>query len=346
MTTSTSIFLPAANTLSITTDAVSSGYIAVVAADGIPNSYTTIDVSSTVTVGPFSNPFNYRVVADKGTLTPVITANIDAEAEAVPVATITTAGIASFPNAQFSVDGAGAVTIDDATTTTKGVASFADADFTVTAGVVTIDDKFLLNSGGDSGVGSYNFSSLSANATLTMPQSSTFSPSGIGQIGLDNTFTGLADGVILSRLNNSVTHAVISTPVAQVTSLTTPKILRYDPATDYFAVVDPDQSVVEAASGDGAITSTSGVVNITKTSAAALTLAAPAAADDGKRLIISSTTDFAHTVTATNLINDGVIGGAKDTATFGAYAGATITLLALGQKWNVVSLNAVLVTGA
>ncbi len=48
-------------------------------------------------------------------------------------------------------------------------------------------------------------------------------------------------------------------------------------------------------SADGAITLESGIVSITKTSAAAITLAAPA--EDGQLLTIISETAFAHTIT-------------------------------------------------
>ncbi len=89
-------------------------------------------------------------------------------------------------------------------------------------------------------------------------------------------------------------------------------------------------------SADGAIAVTSGVVVITKSSAAALTLAAPASADDGKLLYIVSTTAQAHTVTNSSPgFNAG--GAANDVATFGAAIGNNLVLLAYNQKWYVVS---------
>jgi hypothetical protein len=95
------------------------------------------------------------------------------------------------------------------------------------------------------------------------------------------------------------------------------------------------------ASADGAITVKGGVVFITKGSAAALTLAAPTAGDpgaggdDGKELIIVSTTAFAHTVTvATAGFND--LGAAGDVCTFTAAKGNGIRLIAYGGDWWVV----------
>src|SRR5688572_12784541 len=72
--------------------------------------------------------------------------------------------------------------------------------------------------------------------------------------------------------------------------------------------------VIQLAAADGAISLAAGEVIITKSaSAAALTLAAPTTAMNGQRLAIVSTTAQAHVVTATNLLDDGVTGGAKDT---------------------------------
>jgi copper(I)-binding protein len=95
-------------------------------------------------------------------------------------------------------------------------------------------------------------------------------------------------------------------------------------------------------SGDGAITVADGVSRtlvITKGSAAALTLAAPGA--DYQRLTIVSSTAFAHVITSTDKLDDGVTGGAKDTATFGAFAGASIELLGYDGTWHVISKNVV-----
>lgn len=84
---------------------------------------------------------------------------------------------------------------------------------------------------------------------------------------------------------------------------------------------------------------------ITKTgSLAALTLAAPTAAEAGMVKVITSTTAFAHTVTATGLFDNGVTGGSKNTATFAAFAGASMTIMATaGGKWNIIALQNVTV---
>jgi hypothetical protein len=105
------------------------------------------------------------------------------------------------------------------------------------------------------------------------------------------------------------------------------------------------KKVVTAIAASGAITIAEGIVVITKSSAiAVLTLAAPSAGQAGTVIQITSRTDKAHTITATSLINDGVTGGAKTTVTFAAFAGASITLVADNLLWNVLSLNACVIS--
>lgn len=95
------------------------------------------------------------------------------------------------------------------------------------------------------------------------------------------------------------------------------------------------------ASVDGALNPTGGIIVLNKGSAGAYTLAAPTAAQDGLHLTILNGSAFAHVITATNLLNDGVTGGAKDTATFGAFVGSSISLVAIDGLWNVLAKNVV-----
>src|SRR4051794_33595157 len=81
---------------------------------------------------------------------------------------------------------------------------------------------------------------------------------------------------------------------------------------------------------NGAITIADGVHAITKTSAAAMTLAAPAAGDEGTLITITGRTAFAHTVTLTEGL--GGKGAAFDVMTFAA-VGDSITLLADNLHW-------------
>lgn len=91
---------------------------------------------------------------------------------------------------------------------------------------------------------------------------------------------------------------------------------------------------------DGAIAIASSDVWLTKGSAAAMTLAAPIAAQVGTEITIVAGSAFAHVVTATGLINDGVTGGAKNTWTSAAFVGSSLTLIAMPDlKWSVLSKN-------
>jgi hypothetical protein len=107
---------------------------------------------------------------------------------------------------------------------------------------------------------------------------------------------------------------------------------RYDPARNMMIRGDSDADVAYAA--NGAIAIRHGVHAITKSSAAAMTLAPPTAADDGIEVTITARTAFAHTVTITEGL--GGKGTNFDTLTFAA-VGDTIRLLADNQHWVPVS---------
>lgn len=81
---------------------------------------------------------------------------------------------------------------------------------------------------------------------------------------------------------------------------------------------------------NGAITIADGVHALTKGSAAAMTLAAPTAGDEGTELTITARTAFAHTVTITEGI--GGKGASFDVLTFAA-VGDSITLMAVNLHW-------------
>lgn len=95
---------------------------------------------------------------------------------------------------------------------------------------------------------------------------------------------------------------------------------------------------------DGAITKDPALLHVlTKSSAGAYTLAAPTSAQEGMTLRIVAGSAQAHVVTATGLLDDGVTGGSKNTATFAAFIGSSLTLVAYNLKWIVLSKNAVTV---
>jgi hypothetical protein len=97
---------------------------------------------------------------------------------------------------------------------------------------------------------------------------------------------------------------------------------------------------VEYAANGAIDTSFDHTALITKGSIAALSVAAPGARNIGRRLTITSGTDFAHVVTFTGgTLWDGTA-GANSTWTAPVVQGASITVEAISAtKWNVVSFN-------
>lgn len=98
-----------------------------------------------------------------------------------------------------------------------------------------------------------------------------------------------------------------------------------------------DGNKVHVYSGDGAIAVRSHTAVLTKGSAAAMTLAAPTV--NGIEIQISAGSAFAHVVTATGLIDDGVTGGGKNTWTSAAFVGSSIRLISYNGHWLVISKN-------
>lgn len=97
---------------------------------------------------------------------------------------------------------------------------------------------------------------------------------------------------------------------------------------------------VTTIAGDGAVTLASGIVLLTKGSAAAITVAAPGAAGIGTRITITTGTDFAHVVTFTGTTLQDGTAGANTTWTAAAVQGSSITFVGVtAVKWNVESFN-------
>ena len=85
------------------------------------------------------------------------------------------------------------------------------------------------------------------------------------------------------------------------------------------------------------------VIVLTKGSVAAVVLEAPNLASDGLSLVITSQSAFAHVVTGTGLLDNGVTGGAKNTLTFAAFPGATVSLVVSKGHYTVVGASGVTV---
>ncbi len=150
--------------------------------------------------------------------------------------------------------------------------------------------------------------------------------------------------LVVGPFNTARRYSIV-TDAGEITHALTPGEV-YDPSAvaitgGTISGANVSDKLVGSYASDGAIAKTSGIHKLTKTSAGAYTLAAPVAAEEGMTLEIVAGTAFAHVLTATNLLDDGVTGGAKDTATFGAFVGASLTLKAVGLTWYVISKNVV-----
>ena len=130
--------------------------------------------------------------------------------------------------------------------------------------------------------------------------------------------------------NKTLTSPTINTPTINTPTITTPTLT---------GGTSTAKRVITAASGDGAITIAAGVVQITKGSAAALSIAAPSVAQAGTIISIISTTAFAHVITFTGSTLDSGASAAALTATFANKVGANITVIAINQKWVLMDNN-------
>lgn len=88
---------------------------------------------------------------------------------------------------------------------------------------------------------------------------------------------------------------------------------------------------VAAYSASGAVEIRTGIAQITAGSAAAMTLAAPTALQEGTVITFDSTTAFAHTLTVAGGLRGA--GASADVGTFGAAIGNGVTLYAKGLFW-------------
>jgi len=88
---------------------------------------------------------------------------------------------------------------------------------------------------------------------------------------------------------------------------------------------------VQALTGDGAITIRDGLVVLSKGSAAAITITAPATSDNGKQLTIITLTAQAHVITSATVGFNAK--GSSGTCTYTAAIGNSVTLDAYNGNW-------------
>lgn len=89
--------------------------------------------------------------------------------------------------------------------------------------------------------------------------------------------------------------------------------------------------IVQVLAADGAITIRDGLVILSKGSAGAYTITAPTVAEDGKQLVIVTTTAQAHVITSATVGFNAK--GSSGTATYTAAIGNSVTLDAYNGNW-------------
>jgi hypothetical protein len=114
----------------------------------------------------------------------------------------------------------------------------------------------------------------------------------------------MVDGLDMQRIVNRLTEYGVSVPVT----------------------VNQAVPILQVGNAGG---NPNAVIAITKTSACALTLAAPIIND--QELIVFSATNYAHTLTATGLL--ATASAAVNVATFAAFAGASLSLRSYNGLW-------------
>ncbi len=113
-------------------------------------------------------------------------------------------------------------------------------------------------------------------------------------------------------------------------------VSQVDPTNDYVISIGQDATVT--------IPLSNGSFNINKASACAIILPAPALISNAVTIVFTSNTAFAHTITATGLINDGTASSPHNLVTFAAQKGAAVTFAAENGLWNVLAQQNVTVS--
>lgn len=141
--------------------------------------------------------------------------------------------------------------------------------------------------------------------------------------------------------NISVNPTEIFNVTAGTAKASSPVVLNSSKGISSLGAVSADtvvgRKVVTAYTADGAIAISDGVKTIGKSSAAAMTVAAPTAAQEGTIMRIIAKTGYAHVITFTgNTLDDGT-SATKLKATTAAYVGANITVVAINLRWVLLS---------
>jgi uncharacterized membrane protein YeaQ/YmgE (transglycosylase-associated protein family) len=201
---------------------------------------------------------------------------------------------------------------------------------TVTADAVS--SGFAIRSAPSGSTTAYPASEVAASATVVIGPFSTDRQYEIVSLAGQLNYT-ISDG------EPTATSAGLAAAVSDETG-SGPAVFATAPTITTPLITQP----IVAAAADGAVSISPVVVVATKAGVCAMTLAAPTAGQAGTIMTFVAGTANAHTLTATGLIDDGITGGSKNLATFAAFVGASLTLMAYNLKWVVLSKNAVTIS--
>lgn len=267
-----------------------------------------------VTIGP-------GAVSLSGTAT--IAANKNLTCAAGTTSVDMSAGTGTFLTSTGANTLSGAVTVADATTPSITLASGkTNSGFLLCNGKTSGGLKFIAADASTNTLTVTNASIATSSRTVTLPD-----PGGSDQITYDALATTLTNKTLTAPILSGTitgTYTLGGTPTFTSPTINTPTIV---------GGTSTQTRVITTISGDGSVTIAAGVIALTKGSAAAITLAAPSSGQAGTEITFIAGSAFAHVITATGLIDDGVTGGSKNTCTLGAFVGASATFVAYNLKW-------------
>lgn len=235
----------------------------------------------------------------------------------------------------------GTFTLTYAGATTAAI-TWSSTNATLVANIDAALEALSTLAGGSSVTTAAGTISSGANGTVTVTMAGNYANLLVTAIGVGtNSMTGSAHTLTAAISTAGVTADGRSAPIGSLcidstnSNLYQNRGIALNPAWTMVG-----SKTITNIAGDGAVPLVNGTVFLNKGSAAAITVAAPSAID-GTRITVVSTTAFAHVVTFTGAtLNDGTT-GAKTTATFAAFAGATMTFVAKGSLWYLESKTVV-----
>lgn len=312
-----SISVPVGHTLTVTQPADSAGtYRRLHNPGATPYAPVAMNAAAAVTIGPFDSVRHYEILSNNGEATYSVN---DAAASLPAGVVVDGTALAPTITELNYVDG-----VTSALQTQLGLkAPLASPTFT---GTVVLPSTTSIATVSATEIG-YLDGVTSAIQTQFTDKANLASPTFSGTVVLPSTTSiGNVTNTELSYVDG-VTSGIQAQLDAKATAGVVPTVTPYSTTTD----------------GALNVVNTS-TIEISKSSAGAYTLTTPT--QDGKLVYITSTTAYAHVITATSLLANGAAGTPYTTATFGAYVGASLLLMGNTSSgyWHVISATGVVIS--